>query len=148
MQKLYGLPEIALIDMGDFVGGMLKYLRRHPVPRVTIAGGVAKMTKLAQGLTDLHSKRGAVDLATLAQASRQRAGGSADLCAAHHRRPTPRRKPLRMARADGIALGDAVARAAQVTAAQRRRRPRHRDRDRAVRPRAKSGRPRAVQASA
>ena len=50
-QKLYDLPEIALIDMGDFVGGMLKYLRRHPVPRVTIAGGVAKMTKLAQGLT-------------------------------------------------------------------------------------------------
>src|SRR5499427_721906 len=46
-QKLYDLPEIALIDMGDFVGGMLKYLRRHPVPRVTIAGGVAKMTKLA-----------------------------------------------------------------------------------------------------
>src|ERR1700723_406249 len=59
VQKLYGLPEIALIDMGDFVGGMLKYLRRHPVPRVTIAGGVAKMTKLAQGLTDLHSRRGA-----------------------------------------------------------------------------------------
>ena len=50
VQKLYGLPEIALIDMGDFVGGMLKYLRAHPVPRVTIAGGVGKMTKLAQGL--------------------------------------------------------------------------------------------------
>ena len=28
VQKLYGLPETALIDMGDFVGGMLKYLRR------------------------------------------------------------------------------------------------------------------------
>ena len=38
-----------------------KYLRRHPVPRVTIAGGVAKMTKLAQGLLDLHSQRGSVD---------------------------------------------------------------------------------------
>src|SRR5207302_6207984 len=25
--KLHDLPEIALIDMGDFVGGMLKYLR-------------------------------------------------------------------------------------------------------------------------
>src|SRR5262249_3486670 len=66
VQKLYGLPEIALIDMGDFVGGMLKYLRAHPVPKVTIAGGVAKMTKLAQGLLDLHSKRGAVDLTALA----------------------------------------------------------------------------------
>ena len=56
VQKLHGLPEIALIDMGDFVGGMLKYLRTHPVPRVTIAGGVGKMTKLAQGLLDLHSQ--------------------------------------------------------------------------------------------
>ena len=66
VQKLYGLPDIALIDMGDFVGGTLKYLRTHPVPRITIAGGVAKMTKLAQGLLDLHSKRGAVDLSALA----------------------------------------------------------------------------------
>ena len=33
MQKLHGLPEVALIDMGDFVGGMLKYIREHPVPR-------------------------------------------------------------------------------------------------------------------
>ncbi|PWR19606.1 cobalt-precorrin-5B (C(1))-methyltransferase [Zavarzinia compransoris] len=63
---LLGLPEIALIDMGDFVGGMLKYLRRHPVSRVTVAGGFAKMTKLAQGLLDLHSRRGALDLGFLA----------------------------------------------------------------------------------
>src|SRR5262249_58717756 len=67
VQKLYGLPDVALIDMGDFVGAMLKYLRAHPLPRLTIAGGVAKMTKLAQGLLDLHSKRGAVDLAALAR---------------------------------------------------------------------------------
>jgi cobalt-precorrin-5B (C1)-methyltransferase len=62
----YDLPEHALIDMGDFVGGLLKYLRSHPVPRVTIAGGPAKMAKLAQGLLDLHSKRGSVDLLALA----------------------------------------------------------------------------------
>jgi cobalt-precorrin-5B (C1)-methyltransferase len=64
--ELYGLPEMALLEMGDFVGGMLRYLRRNPVTRVTIAGGVAKMTKLAQGRLDLHSKRGAVDMAALA----------------------------------------------------------------------------------
>src|ERR1700681_4551815 len=40
VQKLHGLSDTALIDMGDFVGGMLKYLRRHPIPRVTIAGGL------------------------------------------------------------------------------------------------------------
>ncbi len=64
--KLYGLPSIALIDMGDFVGGMLKYLRTHPVPRVTVAGGFAKMSKLAAGRLDLHSKRGIVDLPLIA----------------------------------------------------------------------------------
>ena len=63
---LHGLPEIALIEMGDFVGGMLRYLRRHPVQRLTIAGGVAKMTKLGQGRLDLHSKRGSADMADLA----------------------------------------------------------------------------------
>ena len=65
-QKLHGLHEVQLIDMGDFVGGMLKYIRDHPLPRVTIAGGVAKMTKLAQGLLDVHSKRGMADLDALA----------------------------------------------------------------------------------
>lgn len=64
---LHGLPEVALLEMGDFAGGMLKYLRTHPVARVTVAGGVAKMTKLAQGRLDLHSKRGAADMAALAE---------------------------------------------------------------------------------
>jgi cobalt-precorrin-5B (C1)-methyltransferase len=64
--KQYDLPEIALLDMGDFVGGMLKYLRRHPVPRLTIAGGFAKMVKLAQGHGDLHSARSQIDFASLA----------------------------------------------------------------------------------
>jgi cobalt-precorrin-5B (C1)-methyltransferase len=65
VQQLYDLPDLALLDMGDFVGGTLKYLRRHPVARVTLAGGLAKMTKLAQGRLDLHSKRGGVDGAAL-----------------------------------------------------------------------------------
>ncbi|HZC57996.1 MAG TPA: cobalt-precorrin-5B (C(1))-methyltransferase [Xanthobacteraceae bacterium] len=114
-QKLYGLPEIALIDMGDFVGGMLKYLRRHPVPRVTIAGGIAKMTKLAQGFTDLHSKRGAVDLAELANVAAA-AGGSAQLCQSIIAANTTA-EAFALAQAEGITLGDLVAQAAQETAA-------------------------------
>jgi cobalt-precorrin-5B (C1)-methyltransferase len=67
VQKLHGLSESALIDMGDFAGGMLKYVKRHPVHRITIAGGFAKMTKLGQGLLDLHSGVGSVDRAWLAE---------------------------------------------------------------------------------
>jgi cobalt-precorrin-5B (C1)-methyltransferase len=65
-RAFHGLPETALIDMGDFAGGLLKYLRVHPVPRLTIAGGFAKLTKLAQGALDLHSARSQVDMEFLA----------------------------------------------------------------------------------
>jgi cobalt-precorrin-5B (C1)-methyltransferase len=66
VQARYALSEQALIDMGDFAGGMLKYLRRHPVARLTIAGGFAKLAKLAHGELDLHSARSRVDMAWLA----------------------------------------------------------------------------------
>ena len=62
----YDLPEIAMMDMGDFVGGMLKYMRRNPVANLTIAGGFAKMVKLGQGAIDLHSARSQVDFTALA----------------------------------------------------------------------------------
>lgn len=67
VQGLLGLPDQAMLDMGDFAGGMLKYLRRHPVPRVTIGGGLGKLTKLAQGAVDLHSGRSQVDFEALAR---------------------------------------------------------------------------------
>src|SRR6516164_8134040 len=67
VQRLYDLPDHALIDMGDFVGGTLKYLRGHPVARVTIAGGFAKLAKLAAGHLDLHSARSRVDTAALGE---------------------------------------------------------------------------------
>ena len=66
VRRLYDLPEIAVIDMGDFAGGTLKYLRRHPVPRLTLAGGFAKIAKLAGGALDLHSGRSQLDRAALA----------------------------------------------------------------------------------
>ena len=116
VQKLYGLTEPALIDMGDFVGGMLKYIRAHPLRRVTIAGGVAKMTKLAQGLLDLHSKRGSVDLVALAGFA-DAAGGSGDLRARIMAANTAA-EAFALAQADGIALGDAVAHAAREVAAR------------------------------
>jgi cobalt-precorrin-5B (C1)-methyltransferase len=115
VQKFHHLPETALIDMGDFVGGMLKYLRRHPLPRVTIAGGVAKMTKLAQGLLDLHSKRGAVDLAALAGFAT--AAGGTDALAQRIVTSNTAAEAFAHAAAAGVGLGDQVARAARRAAA-------------------------------
>jgi cobalt-precorrin-5B (C1)-methyltransferase len=111
VKALHGLPDEALIDMGDFVGGMLKYLRQHPVRRVIVAGGMAKMTKLAQGLADLHSKRGSVDLDFLAQL----AGGAT---ATAIRAANSAKHAFEIAEAADVALGDGVAQAAWRTAAQ------------------------------
>jgi len=115
VQALYELPEIALIDMGDFVGGMLKHLRDHPVPRVSIAGGVAKITKLAQGRLDLHSKRGAADLAALAEL----AAGAGAPAALTGRIPCANTvaECFEIAREHGFALGEVVAARARGVAA-------------------------------
>jgi cobalt-precorrin-5B (C1)-methyltransferase len=116
VRRWHDLPEPALIDMGDFVGGMLKYMRTHRIPRVTIAGGVAKMTKLAQGLLDLHSKRGSVDIEVLTGFA-EAAGGSAQLRERILAANTAA-EVFAHAQADGVALGDVVARVAQATALQ------------------------------
>ena len=67
IKRLYGLPDQALIDMGDFAGGTLKYLRTHPVAKLTLGGGFAKLAKLAQGHLFLHSSKSQVDVPALAR---------------------------------------------------------------------------------
>ena len=104
---LTGLPLEAVIDMGDFVGGMLKYLRRHPVARVTVAGGFAKLSKLAAGAMDLHSKRSQVDLPRLA--GRLRALGASEETAARAEAANTALEVLQLARATGLPLGDVIA---------------------------------------
>jgi len=77
VRALHGLPEEAMLDMGDFAGAVLRYLRRHPVPRLTIGGGIGKMVKLGDGHLDLHSKRSQVDLPALAAVVADAGGGGA-----------------------------------------------------------------------
>ncbi len=116
VQRLYGFEELALIDMGDFIGGTLKYLRSHPVPRLTLAGGFAKLAKLAQGQLFVHSSKSQLDPAALArmladlgapadavEAAASAAGGA---------------QVLTIAQAQGLPLADAVARAAAQVAAK------------------------------
>jgi cobalt-precorrin-5B (C1)-methyltransferase len=106
--ELYGLPEDALLDMGDFAGAVLKYLRRHPIPRLTIAGGFAKLSKLADGHLDLHSGRSQVDMRRLAE----RAG------LPHLASANTAMEALQLADAAGVELADAVAEAARRQAAE------------------------------
>jgi cobalt-precorrin-5B (C1)-methyltransferase len=114
-QELLGLPDTALLDMGDFAGALLKYLARNPIARLTLAGGFAKLSKLAAGHLDLHSARSQVDLDRLAE-SACGAGGSAEL-ASGIRGANTAMHALELARQAGVPLADVVAAGALETAA-------------------------------
>ncbi len=116
VRALYDLPEAALVEMGDFAGGLLKYLRTHPVAKVTIGGGFAKLTKLAQGQLDLHSGRSRVDMALLARMAVE-AGGDAAL-AERIAAANSALEALLLARGAGVDLPNLVARRAWETAAR------------------------------
>lgn len=107
VRDLYGLSEMALLDMGDFVGGTLKYLRRHPVPRLSLAGGFAKLAKLAQGHLDLHSSRSRLDHPALAALAAEH-GAKAELARAIAAANTGH-EMLGLAAAAGFPLADLVA---------------------------------------
>ncbi|MFF3782072.1 cobalt-precorrin-5B (C(1))-methyltransferase [Streptomyces sp. NPDC001933] len=107
----YGLPEIALLDMGDFAGAVLKYIRRHPVARLTVCGGFAKLSKLAAGHLDLHSGRSQVDKPFLAGLARR--GGADEALAAEVAVANTGLAALQLCLARGVPLGDLVAVAAR-----------------------------------
>jgi len=114
VQRLYGLPDEAMLDMGDFVGGLLKYLRRHPLPRLTLGGGFAKISKLAMGHLDLHSGRSQVDLDWLAERLGE-LGAGADL-QDQARGANTANQVLELARQAELPLGDSVAQRARAAA--------------------------------
>ncbi|MEP3247396.1 MAG: cobalt-precorrin-5B (C(1))-methyltransferase [Sneathiella sp.] len=111
---LYNLPDYALLDMGDFAGGVLKYLKKHPVPKLTLAGGFAKITKLAQGHMDLHSGRSSVDFAWLAERLTELSAPATlvEEC----KNANTAMQVLTLSVEEGIPLADLVARLAQEKA--------------------------------
>ncbi|MEE2952225.1 MAG: cobalt-precorrin-5B (C(1))-methyltransferase [Pseudomonadota bacterium] len=108
------LPDLSFIDMGDFVGGLVKYLRTHPVDRLTIAGGFAKMTKLAQGAMDLHSGRSQVDLTFLSALARQ--AGAHDRLLGKIETANTAKEALDLCQKAGIDLATPVAAQARIEA--------------------------------
>ncbi len=113
-RNLLGLPDAALIDMGDFAGGLLKYLRKHPIERLTLAGGIGKMTKLAQGAMDLHSSKSRVDTKALA-AMLASLGADAKTTAKAEGANTAA-EVFEEANSLGLPLGDLIARQAREAA--------------------------------
>lgn len=107
VKDLYQFSDSALIEMGDFVGGTFKYLRKHPIPRVTLAGGFAKISKLAAGHLNLHSKRSTVDFKDLTGMLEML--GASDELLGEAREARIASRILQLARQADLPLGDDVA---------------------------------------
>lgn len=65
-QKKAPLQEMALIEMGDFAGAVLKHSKQVDIERLTLCGGIGKISKLANGHMDLNSRVSAIDFLHLA----------------------------------------------------------------------------------
>jgi len=103
----YGLDDVALIEMGDLFGALLKYLRRNPVPQLTLACGVGKLSKFAAGHPDTHSRKCAIDFDFLAGEARA-LGADAELQTAVRQANTSI-EALELCRAGNIRLGEHLA---------------------------------------
>ena len=112
VKQIYNLPDIAMLDMGDFVGGLLKYFRKHPLPKLTIGGGFGKLTKLAQGQLDLHSRRSQVDFIQLAEQLKD-LGATSELCRQAKEANTAN-EVLRLAQNESLSVADSIAEKARL----------------------------------
>jgi cobalt-precorrin-5B (C1)-methyltransferase len=106
MRQRYHFSETQLIEMGDFAGAVLKHLRKVPLAKLSICGGFGKISKLAAGHMDLHSRHSSIDLPQLARWAA--AIGADDTLQAAIVNANTSQQALALAHANNIALGDAV----------------------------------------
>ena len=108
---MFGLDDMSLLEMGDFAGAVLKYVRRNPVDRLSLVGGFGKLSKLADGHLDLHSRSSSVDfnqLARLAESNSDTLSASIEQC-------NTSAQVLELCEGAGIPIGNRVCEKAMTT---------------------------------
>ncbi len=83
-----------------------RHLRRAPVEKLSLCGGFGKISKLAGGHLDLHSRHSSIDLPQLAGWAA--ALGASTALQDSMRAANTSQQALAQAHAEGVALGDAV----------------------------------------
>lgn len=78
IKQYYRLPEIALIEMGDFVGAVFKHLKKVSMKKLSLCGGFGKISKIGNGKLDLHSNKSSIDFDNFASLAEQ-AGATAEV---------------------------------------------------------------------
>ena len=108
----YQLDEMALIEMGDFVGAVLKHVRKVEqggdckLSKLSLCGGFGKISKLAQQHMDLNSRASSIDLGALADLA-QTLGADDELVEKMTQSNTSV-EALKFAQQAGLSLADAV----------------------------------------
>jgi len=110
----YQLPEMALIEMGDFVGPLMKHLKKGQVAKLSICGGFGKISKLANQHLDLNSRKSDIDFQQLANALAELGADKQMQSAALEANTSI--EVLKHAQAAGLPLADHLCRQAQAFA--------------------------------
>lgn len=74
IKRYYKLDDMALIEMGDFAGAVLKHIKKVSVKKLTICGGIGKISKLANGHMDLNSRVSDINFEHLASVASDMGG--------------------------------------------------------------------------
>lgn len=110
IQEKYNFTDMALIEMGDFAGAMLKHIRKNPVAKLSLCGGFGKLTKLAHGHMDLHSRSSAIDLNFIARSAKNM--GASDALVEKIKSANTSIEALGLSHNENILLGDEICRQA------------------------------------
>jgi cobalt-precorrin-5B (C1)-methyltransferase len=78
-QRLFDLPEIAFVQIGEFFGRSLRHAAEAGARRVTLAAMIGKLSKFAAGNESVHSQKSAQDFQFLARVA-QAVGADEPLC--------------------------------------------------------------------
>jgi cobalt-precorrin-5B (C1)-methyltransferase len=65
-QRVLNLPDVAMVEMGEFTGHALKRAVRRGIPQVHVCGMIGKLSKIAQGHLMTHVAGNQVDISYLA----------------------------------------------------------------------------------
>ncbi len=114
IQQRLELPEMALVEMGDFAGAVFKHLRKVPISRLSICGGFGKISKMAAGHTSLHSRHSSVDFDFLAALAQQLGADRATVAAVKGANTSL--QALACCRQHGLPLGERISTLARATA--------------------------------
>jgi len=76
IQQHYMLADTALIEMGDFVGAVLKHIKKieshaPQLQKISVCGGFGKLTKLANHHMDLNSRVSKIDFTHLSELAKE-----------------------------------------------------------------------------